>query len=141
MNRDILFRGKRIDNGEWVYGNLIETKEEYSDEIVYAILEKTAEHRCCGEYCDNGWYSVVKDTIGEYTGLIDKNGNKIFEGDIVKCENFIGEVIYSCDGFCLKNIPQSVDKSSWYIFNNCNVIGNIYETQNCLPTKTIKGEA
>ena len=64
MNREILFRGKRIDNGEWVYGNFIETREEYSDEIIYAILEKTAEHRCCGEYCDNGCFKVP--SIREY---------------------------------------------------------------------------
>lgn len=62
MNREILFRGKRGDNGEWVIANKVFAGE------VFAMI---------------GNYEVLRNTIGQFTGLCDKNVNKIFEDDIV----------------------------------------------------------
>ena len=74
--REILFRGKRTKNGEWVYGDLIHRKI-WSSEL-HIIREE-----------DNGFdiyteYEVIPESISQFTGLTDKNGKKIFEGDILK---------------------------------------------------------
>lgn len=72
--REILFRGKRTDNGEWVYGNLVRGCDEK-----YAYIVEFGNKELCRNYIN-----VKPDTIGQYTGLNDIYGVKVFEGDIVK---------------------------------------------------------
>lgn len=77
--REILFRGKRIDNGEWVEGNLFAPDEVKHRKAPTEILVGTNIVRISWE--------VDPATVGQYTGLKDKNGKRIYEGHIVKCNH------------------------------------------------------
>lgn len=79
--REILFRGKRKDNGEWVEGYLV----KYDDEAYIFTQEEVHKGMDMGGYLDCcKMNEVIPETVGQYTGFVDKFNRKIFEGDIIK---------------------------------------------------------
>ena len=120
--REIKFRGKRLDNGEWVIGLLVKMWGEWH------ILDWDDE---------NTAYPVEPNTVGQYTGLKDKNGKDIWEGDIVEWENLIktnmrSVIAYRDRMFCFvdaNNEPEEIWCCSF------TKIGNIHDNPELLKTE------
>lgn len=125
MNREIEFRGKRFDNGQWAYGNLIIDDSGNSEIIDY---ENNREIR----------YDVRGETIGQFTGKYDKNQRKVYEDDIVLQQGYNGRkekmvVRFENGAFIVGyHSGSSTRKKPMLISDKCEVIGNIHDNPELL---------
>ncbi len=138
--REILFRGaQKVDGSKslyWYEGSLVIEKDTYTSDIEYYIQN------------ENGSFLVVPETVGQYTGLTDKNGNKIFEGDILKrkLKNFLSfyhprmKVVFIPVKACFVAVDidgSNVTFISDYINNKYELekIGNVHDNPEMLEEK------
>lgn len=136
--REILFRGKLISGRGWSYGYL-----SFNPHSGIAIMRP--DDTLLGSYGQ-----VDRDTVGQYTGLTDKNGNKIFEGDILKSDAFVGVVEYdnSIAAFIVKINDSTANWCHWSPLNEgditrsvqlqyTEIIGNIHDNPGLLESEDI----
>lgn len=131
--REIFFRGKRKDNGEWVYGYYAHIpcgrfkREEH-------LIQTIKKDGTIGMI-----YDVIPDTVDQYTGLIDKTGQKIFEGDIVLYDNSRFFVKYT-EGFAAFSLRDAFNMKytpalTPILAMRMEVIGNIHDTPELLEAE------
>ena len=132
--REYLFRGKRVDNGEWVESN--------------CFYQCNGKVKLWDEPNRDGYVEVEKETLGLFTGLTDKNGTKIFEGDICRFREWskgemcwVGKVHWEHQQFMITGGPNKECETvfelcmSRFIPENIEVIGNIHDNPELLAKK------
>lgn len=119
--REIKFRGKRLNDGEWVEGNFV---KGCIDDFAYIV--EFGNKDLCRNYVE-----VIPETVGQYTGFDDKNGKKVFEGDILKAE------IWWEQGGCYPHTETRFIEATFpnmykNHFEKFEVVGNIYDNPELL---------
>ena len=118
---EIIFRGKRLNDGEWVEGNFV---KGCIDDFAYIV--EFGNKDLCRNYVE-----VIPETVGQYTGFDDKNGKKVFEGDILKAE------IWWEQGGCYPHTETCFIEATFpnmykNHFEKFEVVGNIYDNPELL---------
>lgn len=126
MNREILFKAKRNDNGEWIEGDLIHWYNKDDNEKLNCCIIPKKDSIANKSIKD---FIVISETVSQYTGLKDKNGAKIFENDIVKAryEENNGYIRWNGGNasFQIKGIPSHTLKRA----DELEVIGNMFDEE------------
>ena len=141
--REILFRGKRLQGGNWVEGYFFKSdinKRERESGKATLIFTPDCDTFIMVPECHNS-FMVVSDTVGQYTGLKDKNGKRIFEGDIIKWDYAYNEgksyqVRYDVGGACFSaSREHNGDNTSTIFYNDAQyteIIGNVHDNPELL---------
>ena len=127
--RDILFRGKRLDNGVWIEGFFVEKKYPLRESDVCSAF-------ILAQHGDSFvWYPVDPSTVGQYTGLTDKNGKRIWEGDVLTVDGEVGcfELKFN-ENTAMFIMDGDAIRASFNIFgtDEVEVVGNIHDNPELL---------
>lgn len=131
--REILFRGKRTDNGEWVYGSFIPDLLESlnGQKVDWGFIKPISK-----EKEKKVMLKVYRKSVGQYTGLTDKNGKKIFEGDILETNSGSRGYVVFVNGNFARLHNQKWEWETIMIISDANVvIGNIHDNPALLEQK------
>lgn len=141
--RQIKFRGRRLDNGQWVEGNLVATK---SKALIMVIIE---DEQCF--VLDENVFAVDPATVGQFTGLLDKNGKEIYEGDVLQM--WLGDSVEPNGGFLHRMYVVFTTEKGFVLWGErmiledaeplyemlqwkeCKVVGNIHSNPELLKTE------
>lgn len=124
MNREILFKAKRKDNGEWVEGYYVKTRlgtDIKPSDVIFVPFKINRNEEW-------GWIKIDPDTLCQYTGLTDKNDKKIWENDLLGHK--LNRVEFLNGTYCING-----DRSLFFEANTNEVIGNIFDNQEMLEVE------
>ena len=132
--REYKFRGKRTENGEWVYGYYIKAKGHWHNRGIHE------DWIICNAMQNGGWfalgakYPVITETVGQFTGLRDKNGKEIYEGDILDEKGYNFTVVFDPKWakFKLQHDGKVIQYPEWNRGVCMEVIGNIHDNPELL---------
>lgn len=128
-----IYRGKRKDTGEWVEGNLIESdNSHYPVVLIGHVITSRDKHTNALSFDGFDLCEVDPSTVGQYTGLMDKNGECIFEGDVLTVDGEVGcfELQFN-ENTATFVMDGDAIRASFNIFESCEVevIGNIHDRE------------
>lgn len=126
MNRPIKFRGKTINEGEWIYGMTIS----------HGTIARKRD-KLFMEVAPDKWKGIAPDTVGQFTGLTDKNGKEIYEGDVILQQGYSGKkkmlVRFEHGAFVTgEHSGSSTAIRPMLIQKRCEVLGNIHDNPSLL---------
>lgn len=128
MKREIKFRGKEFETGQWIEGSLTTYPKHYPNIILVEDAEPIPREKT---------YVVFPETVCQFSEITDKNGNSIFEHDLILIHDsessyqFTVEVLFHKGMFCYKNKACGFTPL-WYVSDRCEVIGNVFDNPELL---------
>lgn len=128
MKREIKFRGKEFETGQWIEGSLTTYPKHYPNIILVEDAEPIPRETT---------YVVLPETVCQFSKITDKNGNSIFEHDLILIHDsessyqFTVEVLFHKGMFCYKNKACGFTPL-WYVSDRCEVIGNVFDNPELL---------
>ena len=136
-----IYRGKRKDTGEWVEGNLIESdNSHYHMVLIGHVITSRDKHTNALSFDGFDLCEVDPSTVGQYTGLMDKNGECIFEGDVLTADGedgfFVLEFQEDTARFVMSGDSMVIDFDNFWSYE-VEVIGNIHDCLNHLERRVI----